>query len=425
VAVGGLRLAGMGLGLLVTILIGRWLGPAALGVYGYSVIVLSLVAVPVSYGWAALLLRRVAAAVHDRGWGEAKGLFIRGTQFAAALAAVAGLLGLGGVALFPEVLPMAIGPGVVALLAAVLFLDQISALRMAFLRGLGHPVLGQLPETLVRPTLIVAGFCALALAAAMHPNLLQAFIAMAVAAALSALLGAAVLWRTLPQDVARAAPTFHVRDWSAAAGALTVNSGLMLLNSYADILMLGALGSLHDVGVYRVAGQIALLSGFVYTALNMIAAPRFAYLRAAGDRVALARTAALAARLAFLGTLPLPIVFWLFGPAILEAVFGPAFVAARAPMFVLFAAQAVNAAAGMASSLIIASGRERTLARFTLAAVVVNVAVSLSLIPRWGAMGAATANLAAGIAWNASMWIFARRAIGVDTSIVGSGAGLP
>src|SRR6185369_737136 len=128
---------------------------------------------------------------------------------------------------------------------------------------------------------------------------------------------------------------------------LAANSGLLVLNSYVDVLLLGAFGTMEQVGVYRIATQVALLSGFAYTALNMLAVPRFSYLRASGSPGELQHSAVFMARLALLGTLPLPLVFAFFGPAIVTAVFGASFAAACAPAFPLFAAQVVNAAAGM------------------------------------------------------------------------------
>jgi O-antigen/teichoic acid export membrane protein len=418
-AIGAIRLAGMGLGLLVTILIGRTLGPKGLGAYGYTVILLSLLAVPVSNGWSTLLLRRVAAGTHDGQWSEAKGMMTRGTQ-AAVVVALLVLLVTGGLGLMVPSSPVAsYGWGVAAVLGCVLFFDQLSALRLAMLRGLNHPVWGQMPEMLVRPALIVLTFGVLLAASGKRPTIDHAFWAMGIASCASAAIGALVLWRKRPAALARALPSYRTHVWMTSAGILAANAGLIVLNSYVDILMLGVLGTIEQVGVYRIATQLALLSGFAYTALNMLAAPRFAALRAAQNHAALQSNAVFMARLALLGALPLPILFMLQGSPIIQAVFGREFTAALHPMFLLFAGQAVNAAAGMASSLLMMSGHESKVMRATLLAVVVNACVSAVCIPQWGVVGAALGNLAAMIAWNMALWATALKLTAIDTSVFG------
>jgi O-antigen/teichoic acid export membrane protein len=419
VGVGAVRLAGMGLGLLVTVIIGRALGPAGLGAYGYAVLVLTLLGVPISYGWSTLVLRRIASARQTSHWSEAKGMIVRGSLFAAAAASVV-FVGAWAWSQLPSA-PLALSHGAIAaaLLASILFFDQLSALRLATLRGLDRPVWGQLPEMLLRPLLVISAFSLLAITFGSQVSLQHAFLALAFASVLTAAAGGLVVWRKRPPELARAKSDFRTREWMHAAGLLAANSGLLLLNSNADSLILGALASMHDVGLYRIASQAALLSGFAYTALNMLAAPRFASMRAAGDWKSLQASAVFMARLAFVGALPLPIVFLFFGQPLIHAVFGPGFDAALQPMFVLFVGQAVNAGAGMASSLLMMSGREAQLIRFTAGGVALNATLSLILVPRYGAMGAAVGNLAATVFWNSALWLQTLRLTQVDTSIFG------
>jgi len=417
--VGLLRLAGMALGLLVTIVVGRSLGPRGLGVYGYVVIVLTLLTVPVSYGWGALLLRRVSAARHERLWAEPAGMFVRGTQIAAAFALVVFFAGVALRAADAAALPAFSSWHVIAILAAVLFLDQFSALRLAVLRGLDHPLWGQLPEMVLRPALICGLFGIAVSMLGPAVRLEHAFWAMGTAAAVSAAAGAAILWRKRPGEFATAKAVFDTRQWASSALLLAANSGLVILNSYVDVLMLGAFGTMEQVGVYRISTQLAVLSGFAYTALNMLAVPRFSYLRASGSPRELQHSAVFMARLALLGALPLPLVFAFFGPAIVTAVFGASFVAACGPAYPLFAAQVVNAAVGMASSLLIVNRCEAQLARLTGAAVIVNAVLCLLLIPLAGAMGAALSSMSASVSWNIAIWWCARRQLGIDTSVAG------
>lgn len=418
-AVGLTRLAGAGLGLSLTVLLGRYLGPGGLGAYGYTMIVLSLLAVPVSNGWSTVLLRQVSGAMHTQRWAEPRGMMLRGVQLAGALTLCVTLLGFGLQTLLDAQLPAQFDLWLWLPLAAVLFFDQLSALRQSTLRGLNLPVWGQLPEMVLRPALIVAMFWLASRWLDAALGLRHAFWALAAASCVAALAGGAVLRAKAPASLRLAAPEFHTRAWLKSAGVLSGNSFLLILNASVDVLLLGALGSLEQVGVYRVAAQVALFSGFVYTALNMLATQKFAFLKAKGDAEALRSTAVFMARLALLGALPLPLIFWAFGAGLLERIFGTAFVPALGPMFLLFFGQLVNATVGMASALLIMSGKESSVFRFTLLAVGLNALLSLLLIPEWGAMGAATANMCAMTVWNVGIWIYLRRTLGIDTSVFG------
>jgi len=415
--VGAIRLAGMGLGLLVTIVIGRSLGPEGLGAYGYAVIVLTLLCIPVNIGWGTLLLRQVAGALQGGGWQDVKGMMRRGTQLAA-LVALAVLLVALGLRLSGHLGPPT-DVTLLAVLVGVLFLDQLSGLRLSTLRGLNHPVWGQLPEMLVRSTVMLVSFGTLVASTGSEPAVRHAFWAMGIASLASAMTGGLLLRRIRPEPLANAAPHYDTRAWLASAGVLASNSGLLVLNPYVDVLVLGALGTLHDVGVYRIATQVSLLSGFVYAAVNMVAMPRFATLHAAGDKRALQSTAVFMARVAVLGALPLPVIFLLWGRPLLHSLFGPGFESALAPMFLLFLGQVANAAAGLSIALLTMCGHERKLFRHTAVAVMVNASVSALLIPHFGAVGAAIGNVTAGAVLILSIWGCAVRVTGVDGSILG------
>lgn len=414
-AVALVRLLGIGLGFLVTVVIGRQLGPSGLGAYGYALVLLALSGVPVANGWAALVLRKSAVGA----WGEVRGLLQRGWQLALSLAVLFFLVGHLAVGVLGVAPLVAGGSAAISLLAFVLLCDQLGALRLSVLRGLNHPVLGQLPEMVLRPLLIIA--CVLALPSLITggPPALVSIWALAVAALFSAAAGGLALWRRSGSTLALAAPVFSTREWVGASALLAGNSGMVLLNSYLDVLMLGAFSGVEQVGVYRVAAQVALFSGFVYTSLNMLAAQQFTHRLAASDTAGLQSIAAMMARLAVLGALPLPLVFWLAGDVLLANVFGVEFLPALAPMFILFLSQLLNAGAGMASSLMIAGGHERYMVRYAGLAVVLNVGMSLTLVPRYHAIGAAISTTISVFLWNALLWWHARQITGIDTSVFG------
>ena len=413
------RLAGMAAGFALTMVLARMLGPEGVGAYGYVVMLLVLIAVPISSGWATVLLRATARAGRDTdgAWSEVSGLMRCGICLALGLALVWFALGFfaqGFIGL------TVLGVGTLALLAVILFVDQTSALRLAVLRGLDYPVWGQIPEMLIRPILILLFFLLFTTLRSGVPELVDAILALGAAATLAALAGWGVMWFKSPAALRNARPETYLCPWLRSAALLSGNAGLVILNSQTDFLMLGFLGTTEELGHYRVAMQIALLSGFVYIALNMIAIQRFAHLLSTGETEALQRIATFLARLAFLGALPLLLVFWGWGEVMLLYFFGPGFEASHAPLLWLLGSQVLNAAMGFTHSVLLMGGYEGHLLRFTVLSVVLNILLCLVLIPRFGLVGAGLASFLAQGAWNLVLFSRVFQLIGIDSSILGT-----
>ena len=151
----------------------------------------------------------------------------------------------------------------------------------------------------------------------------------------------------------------------------------------------------------------------------MIAMQRFAHLFASGAQDELQRSATFLARLAFLGSLPLPLVFWLWGETILPALFGPGFEAALPPLMWLLGVQVLSAGVGFAHAVLVMAGREGRILPITALCVILNAGLCLLLIPRLGLEGAAIASFVALGTWNILLLVNALVLRGVDTSILG------
>ncbi len=409
------RLAGMATGFALTVVLARSLGPVGVGGYGYVVMLLTLAAVPATKGWATILLREVSRASSNKGnWGEVKGLMRWGLWLASVIAAFC-MFGPGLLILGPW------GQGVlsvsaVTLLGFVLLFDQISGLRLAVLRGLNHPIWGQIPEMLIKPLVILGVFLVLTAFSPKEATLFDAIVALIVASALTTVIGVGILWRKSPKALKSAEPETHLRAWGGSALVLTGNAGLVVLNAQIDFLMLGALGTPVDLGHYRVAMQIALLSGFAYTALNMIAMQRFAALFASGDKNNLQESATFLAQLAFVCALPLPVVFWFWGDAILVAVFGPDFEAALMPLIFLLGLQVLNAGTGFARSILVMANHEHLVLPTTLVAVLVNAGLCFVLVPIYGSLGAAISSLISLGLWSLTQMVLAFKLASINSS---------
>jgi O-antigen/teichoic acid export membrane protein len=414
-----LRAIGALLGFVFTIILGRTLGPAGLGAYAYAVTFVVVVAVPISNGWGTVLLKSTTTGHFDGNWGATQGLAIRGAQFAFLLVGILFALYLFLLLSAPNaLLSIGITPWTIVVLASILLLDQLSGLRIAILRGLDHPFIAQAPELLVRPVALAITFLLLVWWQDGQGILMHAFVALFIAALLNTATGYVLMWWKAPPGLQAASPQFATRSWLASARPITLSSGLIVLNAYIDILILGAFVDASDIGIYRVAVQVSVVSGLAYTSLNLLASQRFALYRAAGDFSGAQATATLMSRVALSFSILLPVVLIFAGNEIVPFVFGEAFALAVGPMIVLALGQCISAATGVTQPLLLMNGLEKRVMMWTLVSVLANVFLCLIFIPRFGVMGAACSTVLAATVWNIGLWSAARKQTGIDTSFL-------
>ena len=303
-----------------------------------------------------------------------------------------------------------------------LLCDQVSAMRMASIRGIDRPAAAQIPEMLVRPLLLLAGIGMAWLWIGSDDasgDLPKLFGALTAAACLAAIFGQLVLNAIAPKVAPIAVGPAIRKSWIASAAALAGSAGLVQLNGYIDMLLLGNFVPPTDLGHYRAALQVAMLASFGYVALNMLAGQRFARMRKQADTGGMAATATWLARLGLATALPLPLILLAFGEQVFAFLFGPDFAVSALPALIVASGLTFSAAIGMARTLLVMHHFEFLVMRTTLAALALNVVLCLILIPRFGIVGAASANFAATCSWNLLLWLVARKKTGLDSSALG------
>ncbi len=422
-SVAGIRIVGTGLGVAISIVLARAFGTEVLGVYSFSIALMMLGTVPISSGWAGMLLRSVSREGRLDGISRAMARHgAIGAVGMALLAAVAGYVALRVGSNDIAVLLEPVALGAVVLLGVAMVADQVSALRMASLRGIDRPALAQLPEMVIRPALLIAVIGSLWLfyrPDGLAQTMLGVFAAVALAALISALIGQLLLSRIAELSPPRPVAAATRRSWIASAAALAGSAGLVQLNGYVDLLLLGTMRDAGDVGLYRAALQIAMLANFGYIALNMLAGQRFSNFLAKGDKENASKTATHLSRLALLAAIPLPVALLVGGEWIFGFLFGADFASSALPALIVSLGFCFSAMIGMAHALLIMSHGEFIAIRLTALALATNIILCLLLIPAYGMLGAAVSNAVTTAAWNVLLWYFARKRTGIDPSAFG------
>jgi O-antigen/teichoic acid export membrane protein len=199
-------------------------------------------------------------------------------------------------------------------------------------------------------------------------------------------------------------------DWSGAVLGRLLGDALPFLTlgltlrlfDRVDLLMFKTLGgSTAEAGVYGAAQNAAMSLGVISVAFPPLLLATLTRLNQSGDRAGAAAIASDTLRVvAWL--LPLAGIAHGAGPQIAAVLFGPAFESGgrlMGPLVVTAIAQVAVAVVIMALS---AAGTPNAFIRPALAMLACAVAAGATLIPRYGALGAATATCTAallGVAW--------------------------
>lgn len=415
-----LMLCGTVLTLLVAITLARLLGPSGYGVYAFASSLILMLAIPAQLGLPQLVVRETAGAAARHQWGRVRGVWrwsgVAVWSFSVLFCALTVLVlwWLDGDLADSRRQTVLAGLLLVPLIA-------LGNLRGAALRGLHRVVLGQLPEFILRPLFFLLLIVAILM---LSPSGLQPSRAMllhGLAALLAFAIGAAMLFRVRPAGIrARPRAVYQHRSWLLSALPLAGVGAMGLINSNADILMLGALRSDQEVGIYKVVVTGGNLIAFGLQAITTVVSPRIAGLHAAGQRQELQRLVTGSARAVVALALPAVIAVVLLGRFFLGEMFGPAYAEGYACLLIIAAGQLVNATFGVTMALLNMAGHERYTAAGMALGAVSNVLLNALLIPIMGMEGAALATAISMVVWNALLWWAAHKTLGIETSVFGS-----
>jgi O-antigen/teichoic acid export membrane protein len=393
---------------LLAVIVARLLGARDAGVF-YLVVSIALIGAAVGQlGLGDTLMRFIAA---DRAGGRSRSAartYRTGLGLAAAATVTVGLL------LFALAGPMAglfeltDESGAFRWAALAVIPVVVVTINSRVLMGLDRPLAGAITLNLIPPAAAGAALVVLAVDSPDGAAALWTAVFFLVAVG-----GVVVLLRVTrhPDGTDRGAPVGTLLRSSLPL--LVVAAGTLAI-TWTDTLMLGALRTAEDVGVYNSARQAAAVIGLVLLALNSVVAPRFSALFEAGRLDELARLARGAARLGALVAAP-ALLIALIVPTVVLGVFGSEFVEGDNVLRLLAVAQFINVAAGAVGYVLIMTGNELGLSYTLLIAVALNLVLNLSLIPPLGMEGAAIATAASLAAFNLLAAWGARRAVGAWT----------
>lgn len=400
----------------VATVLARSLGPEGYGLYSFALAVLMFTAIPAQVGVPQLVVRETAKSQAAGNTKEIRGLWGWST--------LAVLLFSGGALLTALAIGRWVGETgdssqVDVLMAGLLLIPLMAFINLgsSCLRGLRKVVLGQLPEGIVRPVFFLFFLGWGVVEAGERLSAERAMGLFVVAAILALVVTLGLLYRHRPKELGEISESiYHSAEWRKAVMPLALISGLHVINSFADLIILGLFRSDGEVGIYRAASQLALLVIFGLQAINQALHPHFARLYVNGDKERLQRLVTTSAR-AILGLAFAPFIAFLFlGADILEVIFGSEYASGAIALLILASGQLANAAFGSVGALLNMTGHERDTMRGMLVAMGVNIALNFMLVPAYGMHGAAIATALSYLIWNAVLRWFVWKRLSIESA---------
>lgn len=417
-----LKIVALMLGLVSSVMLARLLGPVQYGTYNYAFSWLNVLSIPALIGLDTLLAREIAAYRAREEWSKLQGVIRFATVLSlllslviAAIVFVVSLLILGGqqvegtdrTALYTMWIALLLLP-----------LNTITQIRGGTMKGLRQIIMGQVPDILLRPLLFIALLGSVAILLDIQMSAATAMTVRLVTGIIVFIYGLFILLRALRRTVEPAEPAYEWRLWLRSALPLLGIGLVNVAQRRLDILMLGPLSGLDDVGFYTVALTLSGSATLTLAAANQSLAPTFASLHATGDTHKLQRLVTRSTRLIALGSLPVILLLVLFGQPLLS-IYGPAYRAAYPSLLILVIGNFISVAAGPVGLLLTMSGHEGHTLTGRLASVFLYFGLNLLLIPQWGMVGAAVATTLSIVCWNVILVMFAWRRLGIGTTVLG------
>jgi len=411
------------LGFFLVILVGRGLGPTGAGVFFTSVGLFTILSTVLELGAPMALVRSIAmrrelGTAHDVRRLAAVSIvpvlviatvvslvaFVFVDQIASVFfSPLLGPQGAEFLRVMIPFLPLAAGASV-ALGGTRGFGSMVS---YVFVRNLGKPVL----RPLLTGAAILAGLGGSAIALSwVLPAGLEfpvALLAFLVLVRRSTHDGSERSEQDAPVPMKRLATNF----WRFAAPR-GVAAAFQTLVLWLDVLLVGALASTREAGIYATASRFVLLGTLAIEAVRLAIAPQLGAMFARNDLAGAQRMYGVATWWLMVPSWPVYVIIAAFAPVFLN-MFGPGFAQAQGVLVILSLAMLLNIGTGNVTVVLLMAGKSIWNLGNAAIAFAINLGLNLILIPRFGITGAAIA-WTASIAWdNLAPLVQIRKAFGL------------
>ena len=198
---------------------------------------------------------------------------------------------------------------------------------------------------------------------------------------------------------------------------------VQFIMAWTDKLMLGAMTTSEDVGIYHTAFKLSMFAAVALMSINSIAAPKFAEMFGKDDMEGLKKVVHQSTKMIFWTSVPLVTIFFIF-PEFFLGLFGEEFKIGVAAFIFLSCGRLISSFSGSVGNILQMTGNQNIYAKILFVGAILNVTLNLILIPDTsplavfnivGINGAAFASMSSLIVWNVGMVFVVKKKFGFYT----------
>ncbi len=405
------KMAGMIIGLGVSVYLGRTLGAEGLGIINLSNRLINLLMTITMLGLPQVVLKFTAIAYEKKDWQTVGNTIFTATLISSTLALILSVIGyFVSTYLATEIFKepqLEVPLKITFLILLPRTLSQIFANAVNGFRKIWQSNL--VNETL---SMWIVGLCLTGLHVfKVEINVINIAIVYAIGR-IGVTLAVTIYWKHLF--------TFKGKTRLIARPILKIAMPMLLISSTsiiaanANTLMLGWLGDMKDVGLYNVAMRLAMLTIFIHAVTVSALSPKIAALYEQGKIKNLEKMVQNVTKLLIvIGALSVAL-FALFGKSVL-GFWGDEFKAAYLILLIISIGQFFNIGTGATGIILIMTGHEKITSRITLISLGLNILLNFILIQQMGIIGAAIATAATVSSENIIKIIIVKRKTGITT----------
>jgi O-antigen/teichoic acid export membrane protein len=392
----------------------RWMGASGYGIYTYVIgwaMTLSIVA---CFGMHQNALRYVPEYLAKGEWPQLKAILQ--LSFWLLLASASLLALLAGIVAWLFAAPTTKQSFVIAMFTVVA--AAVARVQRDNLRALGKVSASVAVDLLLRPLFLLIAACLMVRAG--RPLSVSLAISCNVLAFFLASVTLCIFVRSATPLIARKVSAARKnREWLQSAVSMAAGSALVVAGGEIDLLLSGYILGAQAIGPYQAARRTALFVTFAMLAANTAAAPVLSAFYAQRKHEALQHTLAELVHISFWPALLGGVVICFLGKMIL-GLFGTKFVLANDALIILMIGELIGIGYGSVGIVLQLTGFQQLNNYILGFATLLQLTLSLILIPIWRTEGAAIAVVIAQIATCFLRHRAVVRELGVHPSIFGA-----
>lgn len=193
--------------------------------------------------------------------------------------------------------------------------------------------------------------------------------------------------------------SFTITEIFKTSSPMALSAIAYFIMQSIDIIILSIYEGFDQIAYYSVSVKLAMLTTLALMSVNIVIAPRIAEIYENQKMQKLQMLIKHSTRIIFLISICVLSVLFFFSEEIL-GLFGQGYVIANNALLFLLAAQFFNAVSGPGAIYLNMTGRQKTLNKILVSALIINISLNFYLIPTLGINGAAIATLVSLIIWN-------------------------